>query len=499
MKKKLVALILLLALVVSGCGVKRDVKLTINNDKSLNFEVIVQTDNEAIDKALNEENDEPASKDENNDENETDTSDTTEDNQVEPTEPTTDETTQDDQNSEDTSDEENETVEHTDSERWEYIENYFDKENKSLAENGFTINRHEDGEYKGFVYTIKVDNIDDLTGDIPTFSLSDLANLKDSVLFTKSDDKYVLNITLEKIEDEVLAGALDEEIDFETKFEVTLPTAPEKNNATVVSTDGKTLTWQTDQNESLAINLEFGFAKPFNIMDYYYYIVIAVGVILIIFALLFTKKKKKGKKDKVTPQNNNQTGSVSEVVTPVQPVNDVNNPEPVAVPPVQDLNQASPQVAPIPTDNLGPVPPVSEPVQAPVQPEVTPVVEAVATPSVTVENTPEPKFINQNIEPLTPPVEPVPTVSTAPVTPAAPNPFEPTIIPTPTQPTDAGTTQIVDAKIEPEPTVAPNPAPFVSPSAPVTPTPQPTNPQNVAPANPTDNEPIETFDLGGNN
>ena len=221
----------------TGCGIKQDISMTINNDKSLNLEIIKVADNELIDKAINEENN-------------------------------TDKT-------------------YTDQERWAYIESeYLEQINTT----GFKFEKYESGEYKGYKFYIKIDNIDDITDDEASFDIDNNLGIQSSKVFKKEKNKYVSKIYFTNVE-------LFEGEETEMLFSVTLPVEPISHNATSVSEDKKTLTWNLVSSTDKEIKFEFSFPNE-QVEDSKNKNKLIIGIvasiiILIIIVLIILKIRKK--------------------------------------------------------------------------------------------------------------------------------------------------------------------------------------------------------------
>lgn len=146
-------------------------------------------------------------------------------------------------------------------------ENFFDVEQKRKLENqGYQVIENMDKE--NFIYSIqiskKIANIDSVTSENETeLKIGDLFNGEDvSNFFTKKDSNiYKANF---KWDDKDFSTDTDNfNVDmskyFKFNYEVTLPSKSISNNASNVSNDGKTLTWDISTVKSNNINYEFTF------------------------------------------------------------------------------------------------------------------------------------------------------------------------------------------------------------------------------------------------
>ena len=362
--KKYVKYIGLLCLVflLTGCyRVKTSMK--INEDKSMDFEMIYAIDETAFES----------------------TGLTSDDDDSETTEETTDE-------DEDDSSE-------------------FDKDDfKKMEELGFKVTDYSEKEsthqWTGVKMTKHYNNIDEVTKEtekevkLVSGQDSEAYSFDDSQFFSKKDGVYkatlVFDFTSTEKATELEESNPDEETDsleaianmLELTYSVTLPEKPISSNATSFSEDGKTLTWKLDYSTKNVVTFEFkdftntnaGLLGGFDLKT----IGIGIGavILLLIVVLVLTRKKKD---DTVT------TAPVAETpqITPVNPIESTNVTPTTTVEPVQPV--VTPQATPI----------------TPVETTVTPAAPVEITPTVTpvVEQT-APVVENQQTTTGTIPVEP---------------------------------------------------------------------------------------------
>lgn len=228
---------------ISGCSMKAEYNMNIKNDKSMDFSVTSAFDDELIEAMLSMK----------------------------------------DMDSE----ESDEEKEYTDEEKWKMLEDSQNNEDdeKSPEEYGFTKERYEEKEFKGFKYTKRISNIDDISGTTANFNMEDFAKISESIVFVKNKNNYKANFKLSSDED---TSGYDIGVDI--KFSVTLPNKPISHNATTVSEDGKTLTWNLLEKGSKNVEFEFEI-QTFSIVPYIY--IGTFTLLLIIVLVIFTKKKKK--------------------------------------------------------------------------------------------------------------------------------------------------------------------------------------------------------------
>lgn len=235
--KKLICLILMLFL-VTGCTFKGEYRVDIKKSKEVNFGITIAFDDQLLDYfiALNGDS----------------------------------------------------TQNYTDEQRWEMIEKLIIEENgQSPVDYGFVSSRYENEEYKGLTFTKTFSSIDDLVSSDANLNFNKLTNTEDIKMFTNDNGVYSLKLFYERSEDE---QEISSYMDF--KFIVTLPNKPINHNATSISEDEKTLTWDITKMGDKNFALDFKFDTiPWN------YIYIGGGVLLLVVFLLFASSymKKKGK------------------------------------------------------------------------------------------------------------------------------------------------------------------------------------------------------------
>lgn len=262
MKKtiKIVLLLALITLLFTGCSMKENVGITVSKDKKVSVKVISAMDDEMIDYSIG-------------------------------------------MQSEDSSEEKT----YTDEERWAYIESNMSTDE---AYQSYTKEKYDQDGYKGYVFTLELGDIDDLsTTDANAPAAFDALN-KDSKLFIKDGNKYSLN----------LKGSSDEEIEqaksyadygatFDLKFFVTLPNKAISNNASTVSDDGLTYTW--DLLNTNNFELEFNINKGPN-MTMILCIVGAVVLVAVVIVVIVIVSKKGKKAPKTNTETSNEDSNKEE-------------------------------------------------------------------------------------------------------------------------------------------------------------------------------------------
>lgn len=270
--KKIIALFAISMLLLTGCTMKMEYGMNIHSDKSMDFNVIVGMDDELLNAAISSENGGDG------------------------------------------------TETYTEEEQWDYIESNLqsDDSEKDLVEYGFQVSRYEEDGLKGAKYSKKIDNIDDITGSEANFSLEEFAEISDKVVFTKNGNVYQLNMKYNDTEETEELESMN--VGMIIQYKVTLPEKPISHNATEVSEDGKTLTWDLLSTSTQNIELEFAL----NNNNYTMLIVgVALLVVLIVIVLLITKNKK-NKKNNSQPAMTASTNSPANT-NPVNPIENTTN------------------------------------------------------------------------------------------------------------------------------------------------------------------------------
>jgi len=195
-------------------------------------------------------------------------------------------------------------AEHTDEERWAFV----DSSEQSEAYKDYKKEKYEKDGLKGYTYTKVLGKIEDLvaTGDEKA-EMDKLA--EGSKIFTKEGNTYKL--VIEPGEDMDTESAKQYEsmgAVFDLKFVVKLPAKAKTHNATEVSKDGLTYTWDLLKAKDIKLEFEMpgegGLSLPFIIG-------IACGIVLAVIITCVAVALKKKKSNNVTPSN----------PTPTEPTN----------------------------------------------------------------------------------------------------------------------------------------------------------------------------------
>ena len=275
MKKKLI-LLCLGGFLLCGCEMKEEIEVSINDDKSMDIEVIMGFDDELIDTMMSmAENEEEI--------------------------PTTDNTKEDEILEDDTTEEDEEIKEYTDEERQQYLRenmNFEGTDTTELESKGFTVEEFQDEKYTGYKLTGKIDNIDNLIGS-PDFNLDEITQINDKKIFVKEGSVYKGKIEVGDPTD--MEGETDStnSVNLIYNFTLNLPNKVKTSNATTVSEDGKTLTWNLSSGNISTIEFEFEFPSIFTFLKDNMLLTagIVVVVVLLIVGTITIILKKSNKKN----------------------------------------------------------------------------------------------------------------------------------------------------------------------------------------------------------
>jgi len=180
----------------------------------------------------------------------------------------------------------------------------------SLEPFGYVVERYYEGEKEGYKITKSFNNIDEISKD--SLKVQDLIKIEDENFdhthyFKKtsnsSQDTYEASYTF-NMEDESLnpAGINYYNPYFDTTYIVSLPHKSDSHNATTVSNDGKTLTWDLELGSVNAVNFTFSIPKQNssnNIAIYVGGAMIGLAIVIVIVVVLLSKKGKKTKSSEI--------------------------------------------------------------------------------------------------------------------------------------------------------------------------------------------------------
>ena len=257
---KKIILIVLGVLLISGCKAKSETSMIINDDMSINIKGIVGYDDELINAMMS-------------------------------------------MNESSSLEDFEEVKNYTDEEQRKFLEENFIDTNEafsSMKNQGFTVQEYQDETYMGYVMSKNIKNIDDFVGDNPDLSISDYDDFNNKKMFKKEGNVYKGKILFNKSETTTEIETYDIELDY--KFILTLPNKAISSNATSVSDDGETLTWDLANTNIDAIEFEFEFPSFLTMLKNNMFVVagIAIFVVLIIVILIVLCISKVKKKKNVT-------------------------------------------------------------------------------------------------------------------------------------------------------------------------------------------------------
>ena len=263
--KKFICLIIVL-LLTSGCAVKEEFNITINDDETVVITGIAAFDDEFIDNVMLDEIDLATG--------------------------------------------------YTDEQRWEAIDTMYNESEDNPVDYGYVKEHYSDDTYKGLSFSKTFSNISSLVSDDANQNLQEMLTTEDLKIFTYSGGVYSLKIYIDS-ESDYSSEENSEYSDYiDALFVVRLPNKPENHNATSVSEDGRTLTWDLTKTNEITLDFKLN-PIPWN------YILIGGGIFIALVFLLLASNliKKKGKIDvKHMPKSVAGTSKVVDV-----PNNNVDN------------------------------------------------------------------------------------------------------------------------------------------------------------------------------
>ena len=261
-KKIKLSLLTLLIVIFAGCSMKAEYRMEIRQDKSMDFSVIMAMDDQLIEGMLSIEG-------------------------------------MGDSNSGLENPSADASKEYTEEEKWAFIDEAMSESaeegEKTPEEVGFRKEKYEQDGFKGYRYIKSIKSIDDISGDTANFDLEQFEKLNDSVLFAKNGNKYKASFELTNENSESAEG-MNADVMFDIRFVVALPSTPTSHNATSVSEDGKTLTWDLLEEKSKKVEFEFEFDEGSDMITWGISGgVFALGLISLILVIMRNNKIKKEK------------------------------------------------------------------------------------------------------------------------------------------------------------------------------------------------------------
>jgi len=177
---------------------------------------------------------------------------------------------------------------------------------KEYEENGYTIEDYKQDGMTGYVMTLKVDNIDDISSpDFEVYNVSSESDNEDFIMFKvvkgTSKNTYSAKFVFDSSDEE--DSEEDGEYDtaqmmeyfgssMDLSFNVTLPDKSLSNNATTVSEDGKELSWDIALDGTQSFEFEFELSNGVS-TSYIVYIIGAVMACVVGFGMFKIIKSKK--------------------------------------------------------------------------------------------------------------------------------------------------------------------------------------------------------------
>jgi len=236
---KTISVCMLAVFMLAGCAMKSEYGIVIDKNKNVNLEFIVAYDNEMLDGLMNSGNYMSNSSDSISNQ------------------------------------------QHTDAERWAYIDNKNEKEDSGYK--SFDKEKYDKDGFKGYIYKTSLGNIDNLIND--NDNKIDIDKIgKSNNIFIKDADTYILNIKVSDSDNNQM-NQYASSIKFDAKLKVTLPKEAISNNATEV--DGNTYIW--DLTKTSEIELRFKLDNAPNTILMICIKAIAVIAIELVFLLLMNK------------------------------------------------------------------------------------------------------------------------------------------------------------------------------------------------------------------
>lgn len=294
---------------ISGCAMKQEINMKINKNKSMEMSYISAFDDEFIDMMIESDNDDYLNDDENVDENFDGSFGV--------------------------------TKEYTDEERWAFLEKSVkDGENSLFKEAGqknLKAEKYEKDGFKGYIFTGKVENIDKITVTKESeLTANDITEISDSKLFVKNKGIYKAILPIDT-DDEYDTSSMPSNMGIDMKLTVTLPSKAISSNATYVSDDGKTLTWDLTKTKD---DITFEFKFPVN-MILISSLIVGLIIVFVIVAVTIISNKKKKDNNKINNNDNNikdsnDLNAVSNQVNSQNISNEINNPNMFSVEPKEE-------------------------------------------------------------------------------------------------------------------------------------------------------------------
>lgn len=241
---KLLAVVLMFSLFLCACAMKMDMGMIINKDKNVSLELIYALDNQLIDLSIYQA--------EHSGENASSETETSEDGSISISSPLMTG---------------GEMPTYTDAERWDYLEKNgtgLNTDSDSFDFKDAETEKFEEGEFKGYKYLVDLGDLDELSvteEEAKNLDIKYTELYSSKTMFIKDGDTYRMIVKsdvsgdVEEPNTTDLSSIDPSAIGIYASFKITLPNKAIRHNATSVSEDGLTYTWNV--NKSKEVELEF--------------------------------------------------------------------------------------------------------------------------------------------------------------------------------------------------------------------------------------------------
>ena len=277
----------------------------------------------------------------------------------------------------------------------ELIDSDVESEMEDLADafedDGWTVDDYKKGDYEGYTFTMTNVKVKDFEDVFNADCFTEDLELGDFEL-TKKGSTYTINWDTNVVGDLNEEGITSEDLKTYGGFmevEITLPSPATDDNATEVSKDGKTYTWDLLDGDEVELTFTLINVGLIIAICAIVFVVFAAAAVVVILLIV---KKKKPAKDSATeapaaaPVSSPEPASPIDFSAPASPI-DFSAPAPAApAAPVEAAPVApAPAAAPVVEATPAPAAPVAAPVTAPVEaapvaPAPAPAVEAAPAP-----------------------------------------------------------------------------------------------------------------------
>ena len=261
----------------------------------------------------------------------------------------------------------------------ELIDSDVESEMEDLADafedDGWTVDDYKKGDYEGYTFTMTNVKVNDFEDVFNADCFTEDLELGDFEL-TKKGSTYTINWDTNVVGDLNEEGITSEDLKTYGGFmevEITLPSPATDDNATEVSKDGKTYTWDLLDGDEVELTFTLINVGLIIAICAIVFVVFAAAAVVVILLIV---KKKKPAKDSATeapaaaPVSSPEPASPIDFSAPASPI---------------DFSAPAPAAAPVVEATPAPAAPVAAPVTAPVEaapvaPAPAPAVEAAPAP-----------------------------------------------------------------------------------------------------------------------